>query len=428
MSSLGLPSTYRTVDTDLELDVQTPQTGDHAQRQNPAIRGESQAKRYEVVCLDDPQAMEQYIPQWETLAQNAIEPNIFYEYWALLPALRLYGNPSVKVAFVLERDPNAGNRVLLIGVFPLEFAKRFRWLPLACVHLWKHPHCYLANPLIAKGAESECWGAIFAWLKACNSCGPLFAMNTLSGDGPVLRSLLAYTFSGQVPMYVSEMYGRAMLEMGTSGEEYLRANMGGDHRRGYAKKKRRLAEKGKLEVCQLGPDDDLEKWIADFLAVEASGWKGKVATAMACCETDRQFLKTISQEAFARRRLMMLTLKLDGRAIAVHHGIFAGQGAFALKIAYDEKLGQYSPGLLLEIEALHEFHKQRLCRWVDCCSAVDSVVMKRIWKQQRIITSVVCPTGKFGGRFLVAALPLGRYLWGKVRRVFAKKAINVPAT
>ena len=113
-------------------------------------------KHYELVAVTDLLAMQQFIPQWETLADQAIEPNVFYEHWALIPALQLYGKGCVTTAFVVEKDPNAGMRSRLIGAFPLEFCRQFRHLPLTCARMWKHPHCYLANPLIARGFEAAC--------------------------------------------------------------------------------------------------------------------------------------------------------------------------------------------------------------------------------------------------------------------------------
>lgn len=393
---------------------------------NPVPRG----KYFEVIALSDPRAMQEWIPQWETLAKDAIEPNVFYEHWTLIPALRLYASESVKVALVLARDPNAAVKSRLVGVFPLEFGCHFRHLPIRCVRLWKHPHCYLATPLIATSFQAQCWDAIFQWLKASPESGSLFELRTISGDGPILRSLQAHTFGQRLPLHVSELYTRALMELGDTGEDYIRSSMGGDHRRSYARKKRQLAEKGDMTVSRLGPEDSVDGWLKDFLQVEASGWKGKTATAMACHNVDRQFLADISQEAFNRNRLMMMTMKLDGRPIASHVGIYASEGAFALKIAYDESLGQYSPGILLELEAIHELHQQRPrpCQWVDCCSAADSVVMKRVWKQQRTIVSVVCPTGRPGGDLLVSALPMLQYVRSRLRKCLPhRKAKPAPA-
>src|SRR6185369_12429325 len=44
-----------------------------------------------VVIADDLTALEKHVAAWEELAVAAIEPNVFYEPWMLMPALRAYG-------------------------------------------------------------------------------------------------------------------------------------------------------------------------------------------------------------------------------------------------------------------------------------------------------------------------------------------------
>src|SRR5215813_2848126 len=41
-----------------------------------------------VVVINDLNALEKYVPAWEDLAATAIEPNVFYEPWMVIPAIR----------------------------------------------------------------------------------------------------------------------------------------------------------------------------------------------------------------------------------------------------------------------------------------------------------------------------------------------------
>jgi hypothetical protein len=50
--------------------------------------------RMSVVVIDDLTALEKYVPAWEDLATAAIEPNVFYEPWMALPAIRAFGADS----------------------------------------------------------------------------------------------------------------------------------------------------------------------------------------------------------------------------------------------------------------------------------------------------------------------------------------------
>jgi len=46
---------------------------------------------FSIIAVEDFAQLEEHLPAWEDLALAAIEPNVFYESWMLLPALRAYG-------------------------------------------------------------------------------------------------------------------------------------------------------------------------------------------------------------------------------------------------------------------------------------------------------------------------------------------------
>ena len=99
---------------------------------------------------------------------------------------------------------------------------------------------------------------------------------------------------------------------------------------------------------------ELDGALGEFLALEAAGWKGARGTAIAADPARARFYTRVARDAAARGALAMRTLTLDGRAVAVHLGLVHG-GVFHLpKTAYDEALGNVSPGQLLQREVLAE--------------------------------------------------------------------------
>src|SRR3982074_533691 len=66
------------------------------------------ARSTSVVVVRDLQKLSSLIPAWEKLAEHALERNVFYEHWMLLPALQTYGaGMDIGVALVLtESDGN----------------------------------------------------------------------------------------------------------------------------------------------------------------------------------------------------------------------------------------------------------------------------------------------------------------------------------
>src|SRR5688572_30361076 len=100
-----------------------------------------------VIVVEDPAQLARWIPAWEELAANALEPNIFYEHWMLLPALEAYGRgKDICFVLVLVHDPHATDQSRLPGavepparlgaLFPLEWLTRFRGLPFRHLALW----------------------------------------------------------------------------------------------------------------------------------------------------------------------------------------------------------------------------------------------------------------------------------------------------
>src|SRR5215510_14047441 len=124
-----------------------------------------------VVIVDDLTALEKHIAAWEDLAEAAIEPNVFYEPWMLMPALRAYGADR-RSLFALVMTPDPARPVgtpLMCGLFPLELRDYYdnisSKLPLKTLCLWKKPEMtYLCAPLLRAGYGREALAAFFNWL------------------------------------------------------------------------------------------------------------------------------------------------------------------------------------------------------------------------------------------------------------------------
>src|SRR5262249_19749962 len=156
---------------------------------------------------------------------------------------------------------------------------------------------------------------------------------------------------------------RALLRPMASDEAYLEAAMSGGARKELRRQRRRLGELGKLESAVLEDGKDLESWVEQFLQLEASGWKGQHGTALAVHSNERNFFHAVARDAFARHRLMMLGLFLDGKPIALKCNLLMGDGAIAFKIAFDEQYARFSPGVQLALDNIALAHRRPGPRW-----------------------------------------------------------------
>ena len=359
----------------------------------------------------------EFLPAWEDLAANALEPNVFYEPWMMMPALRnLISDKTILTALIFTADPTRHGTPLLCGIFPLECERGYKGLPVKVLRLWRHKHCFLATPLIRAGYERETLEAFFDWLSNDARSGALMEFNTIISEGPFQQALSDYLYCTAKPNHISEGYSRAFFRPAADADAYLCAAISGNHRRTIRRKEKQLSAIGRLEWDEITPDDDVAMWIKEFLQLEASGWKGREGSALASNEAERNYFESVVTEAFRRSRLMMLALRLDSRPIAYKCGFLAGRGLFSFKIAFDESYACHSPGALLEVENIRRLHTQSQVEWADSCTGPFDIMFKRIWLSQRMIQNVIVSTGKAPGDLVVSMIPLFKWLNGKISR------------
>lgn len=371
-----------------------------------------------VVVVRDADALAGYVEDWDDLAASSVEPNIFYESWMMLPALRLLAGGGVTVALVVARDMlNPSGAQILCGLFPLESSRSYRGIPVKARRLWKHLHCYLCTPLVrAEGARATL-STFFEWLASTSDEAPLMEFTSIAGEGPFRRLLVDHLNERARLHFTSDSFTRPMFLPASDAASYLREVLSCKHRSDLKRKEKRLAELGRVEYVSLeaspeaSPEagDDLNRWVEDFLRLEASGWKGRGGSAFMCDESQAKFFASAMASGFREGRLRMFALRLDGRAIAQQVYLLAGRGAFAFKIAFDESYGRFSPGMLLEVRRIERLHSGREVEWMDSCAAPGNC-LSNVWPGRRIIETLLVGAGNGRGDFIISLMPLLRWL------------------
>jgi Acetyltransferase (GNAT) domain len=77
-------------------------------------------------------------------------------------------------------------------------------------------------------------------------------------------------------------------------------------------------------------------------------------------------------------RLQVPVLRVGERTLATRCNLVADPGLFYLKVAYDETLAEFSPGIRLEVESFDLFHDRPESHWVDACSDPNNETMNRL--------------------------------------------------
>jgi hypothetical protein len=138
----------------------------------------------------------------------------------------------------------------------------------------------------------------------------------------------------------------------------------------------------------------------------------------------------VATAAHERNRLMMFALRHGGRTIAMQLDLLGTQqSGFALKVAYDEEYGKFSPGVLLELDAIRFLHRERRAMWLDSCCAPTMDVntatwMNRLWNQRRALVGAVVPAAGILPSIGFAAIPIVRCANRMVRRLAARATLH----
>ncbi|HMB29674.1 MAG TPA: GNAT family N-acetyltransferase [Blastocatellia bacterium] len=399
-----------------------PQPTRPANEPRPVAGAVANKSGLSVTVVEDLTDLERHVSAWEDLAAAALEPNVFYEPWMLMPAIRAFGaGQRVRFALITAPDPaRPAEAPLLAGLFPLEQQSQYQGLsqklPFKTLSLWKHKYCYLCTPLIRAGYGREVIAAFFDWLAAGGHGCSLMEFTFIAGDGLFYNLLIDYFDRHAKLSYVTSCFMRALFRPASDAEAYMRAALHGTRRHELRRHERRLSEAGRLEYLSLEPGDEVAAWIEEFLRIEAISWKGRGGRALARDEADREYFVEVAEEAFRRGQLMMLAMRLDGRPIAHKCNFLSGPGSFAFKIAFDEKYARHSPGVLLELENIRRLHAQSKVRWMDSCADPSHPMLDRLWPDRRTIQDVVVGAGRPLGDWVVATAPLLRLLNRKLRR------------
>lgn len=371
----------------------------------------SEACRVDIVALSALLADQQLCAEWDGLAARATDPNPFAERWYLAAALQALHSRQVHIIVVRDKG--------LVGLMPITQEGRYAGLPVPHLQNWLNHNAFLGTPLVRSGSEKLFWQALLTELDT-QSDNALFLHLTGMRVNDHMTAALEQVCADEGRRYALVMREeRALLEKGLSPEAYLEAHVRGKKRKELRRQHKRLGEEGALSFSRCETDEELDRWITEFLDLEQRGWKGENGSALACANDTRALFGDVLQGAAAAGKLERLALRLDGRPIAMLANFLTPPGAFSFKTAFDEDYARFSPGVLLQIENLALLERDGI-DWCDSCAAQDHPMIDSLWAGRRAIGRYSVAIGGRAKRAAFAALLAAETtkarLKGKVQR------------
>ncbi len=321
-----------------------------------------------------------FLAAWERLVVRAAEPNPFFEPWYLIPSLQQWGaaqRVATKAWFHEGR---------LAGLLPVVRRARYYGHPITHAAGWLHANAFCGVPLVAAGLEEAFWEDLLAHFDRRAGRALFLHLPQLPAEGPLAAALDRVLGRSTAAHYIAAQEQRALLTGERTAAAYCDTAMSAKKRKELRRQRTRLAEEGALIVERLEGDAGLAEWTAEFLALEAAGWKGKAGSALASAPETRALFTAALAGAAAAERLERLALRLDGRAIAMLVNFITAPGAFSYKTAFDEDYARFSPGMLLQLENLALLERPEL-DWADSCAAEGHPMIERLWRGKRRMVS-----------------------------------------
>jgi CelD/BcsL family acetyltransferase involved in cellulose biosynthesis len=315
--------------------------------------------------------------EWRELAARALVPNVFYEPAFALAAAPLFGRDAGAVLVWSGTMPRK-----LLGFFPARIETRRYGLRLPVLVGWTHPFAPLGVPLVEREAAEPVIAAWLAHLAGSTTLPGLLLLPLVPEDGAFAAALSAVIRRAQMPTAQFNPHSRALLAPQGERSGYVEHALGPRKFRELRRNARRLGEAGAPLFVAATEPTPVAAAIEDFLALEASGWKGQARTAAACDEAVGEFVKTAVGTLAVEHKAEIDRILLDGRPIAASITLRSGSGAWFWKIAYDETWARFAPGVLLTAWVTERLADDLTLARTDSCATADHAVMNRIWSER----------------------------------------------
>lgn len=334
---------------------------------------------------------------WRALADGALEKNPFFGPDFLKPYLKHLAPSGLRIAIARHRSDGSFRALAPVGL-------RRPGLGLAgrATTVWSHNFAPLGTPLAAPG---DATGALAALLGAAGAAfsGRLLAIPFLRLDGPVHAALKDALGEKEWRTALADAHERAALDCRGDAESYLKRNLSGNRRRRLARMRRNIAGEGAFEAHWVTDAAAVAGAFEDYLRLEAAGWKGRDGTAIACDGARSAFAREAVAALAAAGKVGIQTLALDAKPVGITVFLLDGPQGIAWKTAYDEALGQYSPGVLSIVDAMDHVMGGPALREIDSLSDPGHPMIEPLWHERMPVATLLAAGGPLAGARLAAA-------------------------
>lgn len=141
------------------------------------------------------------------------------------------------------------------------------------------------------------------------------------------------------------------------------SSLPGQFRKRLRRRTRRLEEQGAVTVSFDVGNERLDELLAEGFAIESSGWKAELGTAIVSDPKLERFYRHVAQWAADRGWLRIGMLRLDGTAVAFNLYVVFGGTLSSLKGGFDTAYRPFAPGAILTRASIEFAYESGLRRY-----------------------------------------------------------------
>lgn len=375
-------------------------------RDRAVVRGDMAA--FEVIdLLAVPEAA------WADLASRAVEANAFY-HPAFARAVSRHAEGRSGARALVAWDGPAKRR--MIGLLPVISAWHALRIPIPVFVAWQ-AYAPLTTPLLDRGNPDAAARALVA--AAAQGGAQALFLPALAQDGPAAQAMRSAIAGFGIEPCAFDAHQRARLDAAQDGEEAV-ATLGAKKLKELRRQRNRLADTGDVAFNIAEAGAETEAALKEFLALEASGWKGDSGTALASKPGDIAFLKAAIPAMAMSGNAEVVTLATGNKVVAAGVVLRHLRNAYFFKIAYDEAFAKTSPGVQLTLDITRAMCADESIDTVDSTAIANHPMIDHIWRGRQPVADVLFPlqAGKPSFTLFAALINARRSLRSAARSLY----------
>ena len=296
----------------------------------------------DVTLVRGTQGLRAIASEWVEIA-NQLRRRRFYHWYGWLRSYlnALEPDPAALHFFVLR----AGSRP--VAIVPLKFEQERRLgIGVRVLTLPPHVHLPLRDVLcVADAVAGDVLDSLLAFLHAQRSRWDVLRFADVMHESPLVSLQ-----SGRGWRMIVRRAKTCDWVVCDRPYETLARSFSRNFRSNLSKARNKLAQEagvGFESVSRPGPD--MQRCFAEFLEVEASGWKGNAGTGTAIRLHPEllRFYESLIAELAPSGALVINCLRVAGVTIAAQFCVRDEDTLYVLKLAYDERQARLAPGNML---------------------------------------------------------------------------------